>query len=388
MGLFSFMCVAHAQPTVPSAAITISGDPVQPAGAPTIVRLTILNTGHMPISYWCSGPGEYPDAQEYIATVVGPAGSSQRLVLSNGQHPAGDGRAMDVAPGKSIQFPATLGILAPGAYCLSVDCAEQAWGGSGRGAIVTWPATHSTKDYQFEVRPDNELAAAGDAMIVARVRVNDPFARMISATWRRRAVRAALVEDLTGDDIVAADRAADGLWGEADPAKVDGPLVASVILKHIKPPSDECDVGLMTRLTRGTQPLDSEPVKAAMAKLVLARPEGMVRGAAAAALDRPAEKVVTTNLFRLPDANHDLDPADVAQRRLHDAAMLAAMLELARSEDVHERKLAYAALADFPSSQAAVDALRIGQGDLDRECQLIAQHSMNAILRQMATTRP
>lgn len=388
MGFISFSCAAHGQLSIPRAAITITGDPVQPAGAPAIVHLTVLNTGRIAISYWCSGPGEYPDAQEYTATVVGPDGSAQKLILANGQHQAADGRAMDVAPGKSIRFPATLGILATGAYRVSVEGAEQASAGSSRGAVVTWPGTHSTKDYQFEVRDDEQLAAARDAMIVAKVRADDPFARMISATWPRRSVRAALVEDLTGDDIVAADRAADGLWGDADPAKVDGPLVASVILKHLRPPSDECDVGLLTRLARGTQPLDSGPAKAALAKLVLARPEGMVRGAAAAALDRPAEKVVTTNLFRLPDANHDLDPADVAQRRLHEAAMLAAMLELARSEDVHERKLAYAALADFPSSQAAVDALRIGQGELDRECQLIAQNSMNAILRQTATTRP
>jgi CO/xanthine dehydrogenase FAD-binding subunit len=112
-----------------------------------------------------------------------------------------------------------------------------------------------------------------------------------------------------------------------------------------------------------------------------------VRRAAASALDRPADKVVTADRFRLPDAN-GVDSSEVAQRRRHDAAVLDAMLGLAKSQDVHERRLAYAALADFPSSSVAIEALHVGQHDSDGQCQLIAEHSLNLIFQRSATTRP
>lgn len=385
MGLLVWICAAHAAEPAPTATLTLSGEAVQPAGAPVVLQLLIHNTGTSRISYWCSGPGEYPDAADYTATVTRADVKGEKIPLTNGQNPAADGQLRDVASGRSVRFPATLGILAPGAYQIVIESAAQV---SGPRSIITWPATRSTNIFRLEVRHDNDLAAARDAQIIARVRANDPFARFVAARWRSRVVREALVADLKGDDIVAADRAADGLWGDADPAKVDGPLVASVILKHLKPPPGECDVGLMTRLTRGSAPLDSDAVKAAMSKLLVARPEGIVRQATAAALDRSAETPASTKLFQLPHADSDFDTSDEAQRRRHDAALLGAMLELARSEDVHERKLAYAALADFPSSQAAIEALHVGQQDPDGLCQSIAGHSLNLILQKLATTRP
>jgi hypothetical protein len=364
--------------------LTIVGDAVQPAGVPVILQLLIHNTGAARMSYWCSGPGEYPDAADYTATLMGPEGPVEKIPLANGQHSESDGRSMDVAPGRSIQFPATLGILAPGAYQILIEGVPRF---GGPRSVMTWPAVRSSGFFHLEVRHENDLAAARDAQIVARVRADDPFCRFVAAKWPRRGVRDALVADLTGDDIVAADRAADGLWGDADPAKVDGPLVASVILKHLKPPAGECDIGLMTRLTSGSEALDSEPVKAAMAKLVLARSEGIVRRAAASALDRPADTVVTANRLRLPDAN-GVNSSEAAQRRRHDAAMLDAMLELARSQDVHERRLAYAALGDLPSSPTVIEALHLGQHDSDGQCQLIAEHSLNLVFQRSATTRP
>lgn len=383
-GLLAWICTAPAAEPAPTASLTIVGDAVQPAGVPVILQLLIHNTGARRMSCWCSGPGEYPDAADYTATLIGPEGPTAKIPLANGQHPESDGRSMDVAPGRSMQFPATLGILAPGTYQILIEGAPQF---DGSRSVMTWPSVRSSGFFPLEVRHDNDLAAARDAQIVARVRSDDPFCRFVAAKWPRRAVRDALVADLTGDDIVAADRAADGLWGDADPAKVDGPLVASVILKHLKPRAGECDVGLITRLTSGSEALDSEPVEAAMAKLVLARSEGIVRRAAANALDRASDTVVTANRFRLPDAN-GLDSSEVAQRRRHDAAMLNAMLELARSQDVHERRLAYAAFADFPSSPAAIEALHVGQHDFDGQCQLIAEHSLNLIFQKSATTRP
>jgi hypothetical protein len=382
IGLAACISVAASSPR-PTASLTIEGDEIQPAAAPVVLKLRVRNTGAARMSYWCSGPGEYPDASDYVATVerVDEAEPPQAIIFTNGQKPGGDGLAMDLRPNRSLTFPVTLGLLAPGRYRITVTGA-----GSRSNNVLIWPETVSERAFRFEVRHDNELSAARDAEMIARVRANDPFARYLSATWPRRAVRDALVADVTGDDVVAADRAADGLWGDAEPAKVDGPLVARAILKHLKPPPDGCDIGLMTRLTRVSQPVESDELKTAMTKLILARPEGSIRQAAAASLDHVSAKVAT-KLLELANAGA-LPITDADQRARHDAALLGAMLELARSADRHERKLAYRALVDFPSNQAALDTLRAGLMDPDPECQSVANTAMGVITKWQATTQP
>lgn len=367
--------------STPSASLSISGDAVQPAGEPVMVQLLIRNTGTKAMPYWCSGPGEYPDASDFSATLVNADGQVQKITLANGQNPGADGRQMELAAGRSVQFAVTMGIVQPGSYQLSIESAAQI---SGPLGILTWPAMRSAGVFHIEVRHENELAAKRDARIVAGVRAGDPFARFVASTWRRRAVREALVDDLISEDIVAADRAADGLWGRDDPSKVDGPLLTEAILKHLKAPPGECDVGLMTRLTGGFEALDSDQIKAALTQLMLARPEGAVRRAAAAALDRQLDPAATTKRLQLAQAP---DQTEV-QRRLHDAAMLGAMLELARSEDVHERKLAYQALSDFANKPEAVEAIRLGLNDPDRDCQAVARKVWIGIVNHIATSQP
>lgn len=379
-------CVFAAQaaaPREPSASLSIDGDAVQPAGAPVILKILIRNCGDVPMSYWCSGPGEYPNALSFIATVSSSDAPDHQVAPVNGQLNDADGRMIDLPAGRSIQFPITLRILAPGTYRVRIDCPAEV---SGPHAIITWPAMRSVNVFQVEVRHDNDLTAARDAHIVAGVRADDPFARFVAANWPSHGVREALVVDVSGDDIVAADRAADGLWGRDDPAKVDGPLVAKLVLKHLHAPGDECDVGLMTRLTQGSHPLESNQLKEAMSKLVLARPEGSIRRLAAAALDRPTDAAAygsspTRDLLQIKTPESEL-------LTRHDAVALGAMLELAKSTDVHERKLAYRALANFADRQEAVDAIHAGLADPDPGCQNVANRAMDLVLRHRATTQP
>lgn len=384
MGWLACVFAAQAAERAPSASLSITGDAQQPAGAPVILQLRVQNTGSVRMSYWCSGPGEYPDAADYVATVGGPHASLQKVSLSNGQRIEADGREIDVAPGQSIQFPVTLGMLAPGAYQVSVQGSAITSGPLGQ---ITWPAMQSASPFQLEVRHDNNLAAARDATIVAGVRADNSFARFVASNWRTRAIRESLSADLLSDDIVAADRAADGLWGRNDPSRVDGPLLAEAIQKHLKTPPGECDVGLMARLTSGFGASDSPPVKAALTQLVLARPEGVVRREAAAALDRQLEPAANAKRLELARPDPGLQLTDEVQRRRHDAAMLAAMLELVRSEDVHERKLAYEALADFANKPEAARAIEAGLGDPDRDCQAAARKAWSSIIDHIATTQ-
>jgi len=52
------------------------------------------------------------------------------------------------------------------------------------------------------------------------------------------------------------------------------------------------NIGLMTKLTRGSKPLESDDLKYAMAELAFSRPDGSIRQSAAAALARPNEPTV------------------------------------------------------------------------------------------------
>lgn len=359
---------------------------MQPANAPVLLELVVRNTGPVPLSYWCGGPGDYPDATEFIATISRTDRPSipGKSPLSNGQQPDGPGRAFVIAPGRTIRFPAAVRpLLPPGEYDVAVACAPVGRMQDGVVKVVTWPAMTSAKAFHVSVRDDAQLLAGRDQNIVAKVRAHDPFARHVATTWPRRPVRAALIKDLTGDDIVAADRAADGLWGDLAPASVDGPLVAEVILKHLQPPKDgTCDIGLMSKLMQRAEdkPAKSLEVRDALAKLALARPDGPVRDRATAALGLHGASV-PNELVQAAMAGAAAAPPSPEN------AFLRVLLGLARSADAGERKIAYRRLADFPDDPAALHAVRAGVLDDDAECRKQAEATLTLITRP-STTQP
>jgi hypothetical protein len=384
--LMAFLPLARAGELTPSATLEVHGDAVQPAGAPVLLELVVRNTGPVPISYWCGGPGDYPDAAEFVVTISRTDRPSLpgRSPLSNGQESNGAGRAFTVAPGRTLRFPAAVQPLLPaGEYDVAVEC--EADGRMHHGAVeaVTWPAMRSANVFHVTVRADDRLLAARDANVVAKVRAHDAFARHVSSTWPRIPVRAELVKDLTGDDIIAADRAADGLWGDRAPPGADGPLVARVILKHLAPPKDgTCDIGLMSKLLHpSTATKESPELLAAIAKLALARADGPVRDRATAALGLRGTSVPYETVKAALAAQR------AAATPVPNAAYLNALLGLARSEDAAERRIAYRGLADFKGNPAALTAARAGLLDADAECRRQAEATLASIVDH-STTRP
>lgn len=378
VGLFA--CASPAAAALPAATLEIQGDPLQPANAPVLLELVVRNTGTTPISYWCAGPGDYPDARDFAAIVFSarPRGPLIPTDLSNGQSDEAAGKAFEVVPGRTIRFPVAMPPLPPGEYDIKVACG---FDGRMQGRImkvVTWPAMRSASALHLSVRDDKQLIAVRDVSIVAKVREHDPFARHVASTWPRLSVRRELEKDLAGDDIVAADRAADGLWGDGAPAANDGPLVARVILKHLDPPKDgACDTGLMSKLMRreGDKPVESGEVRDAVAKLALARGDGRVHDGATEALGlgrgSVSNETVQTVLARLQGVTPP--PSD--------SPYLDALLGLARSADPAERKVAYRRLADFQGDRAAVDAARAGLLDDDAECRREASETYTRLNR-------
>jgi hypothetical protein len=233
----------------PRASLEVHGEPEQPAEAPVILLLTVRNTGKVPIIYWCGAPGEYPDASDYSAYLrhVGDRSSEAAVPLSDGQYTGTSASSRQIAPGKSLTFPAALPPLHVGAYLIWVEGEAEGRHENDHLKVVQWPATLTGRDFTLRIRADAALAAHRDELMIKRVRANDHFAHFLSRKYPRKAVREALVKDLDGADAVVADRAADGLWTATEDAG-DGAIIAAAIVHHLNPANDEPDTGLMNKL--------------------------------------------------------------------------------------------------------------------------------------------
>lgn len=379
-------CAAEAH--APAAVLEASADDVQPAGAPILLSLVARNTGGVPISYWCGGPGEYPDAADFAATIWSdaPHAKPMRVPLSNGQHSNDAGAAREVPQGRSVRFPAALPPLPPGVYHVTIDGAAQGRREWKVLRAITWPETRTEQVLRVEVRDDPKLLDARNRWLLDAIRADDPFAQHLSATWPAgEGVRRALVKDLMGDNVVAADRAADGLWGEGSPAESDPAVVAGALVKHLKPREGGCDMGLMDKLLRMKYRPDSTELAAAMVRLATSRNEGTIRRAAIACFDLPQQGPVdrsSTGRFHVRGGE-----SDPVARQQHDAAAVAALLQLAGSADPQERKLAIRLLSDYPDSAAAVARIKSAAGDGDRDVRIAAIGALNVVTAP-PTTRP
>ena len=366
VALMAWASSALAANDVCTASLEVTADQVQPANAPILLTLTVRNTGKTPIRYWWSGPSDDPDARDFTATVIDrKSGTSSRMALSNGQTPEAAGRSREILPGRFVRLPAAMPPMPPGDYTVNVvrDADEIDWPSMKVGVAVT-----------VQVIADQDLLAARDHHIIASVRANDPFAQYVAASWSRKPVKDALIEDLKGANVVAADRAADGLWFGAEPSQDDGAIVAGAILHHLNAPTDGCDLGLMDKLLKSGDQSPSDEVRMAASRLIAARHEGHVGFAATAILNLPTKEVKDIWIPRqppVPNGGRGTDPVQIAR---HDA-----MLEMLESHDPSDREFACSALADFPESQTAVDALRKAGHDVDVDVRMAAVAALDRV---------
>jgi hypothetical protein len=359
---------AFAAGEVSSTLLEVTADAVQPAGAPVLLVLIVRNTGKSPLRYWWSGPSDCPDARDFKARVTYQGrGITAQMDLSNGQTADASGRTREILPGRFVRFSAAMRPMPPGAYTIDV-LREEDW--------RNWPTMKAAAAIAVQVSADPDLIAARDSHIIARVRANDPFAQYVAASWPRKVVKDALVEDLKGNNVVAADRAAEGLWFGAEPPPEDGAIVADAIIHHLKASTDGCDLGLMDKLLKtGSQP-PSNDVRMAASRLTTAREDGHVRSAAVATLNVPARPVKEVWIPHqpqppVPNGGRGTDLVQVAR---HDA-----MLKQAQSNDPSDREFACRSLSDFPESLAAVEVLRTAVHDPDINVRMAAIASLDRI---------
>lgn len=315
--------------------------------------------------------------------------------LFNAQQADGSGHSREIAPGKSLTFPAALPPLSVGAYSIRVEGEAEGRSEDDLLKIVQWPATRTERDLALHVRADPALAAQRDELMIKRVRANDHFAQYLSSKYPRQAVREALAKDLNGADAVAADRAADGLWTATEDAG-DGAIIAAAIVHHLDPANGEADTGLMNKLLNAAGRFNSTAVRNAVTRLAAARPAGGIRETAVQMLDFPAgiplvrgdDGSMEVGSFRSDgDARTNLSRDAPREEVRRDPAVLDALLKIAKSADPHERKLAFEELGVFLDSPRAVAALRIGIGDHDQAAQNAAVYALTR-LEQPSTTQP
>ena len=361
--LFFFPTAAlRASGLEPSALLTVSGHSIQPAGAPLILTLSVYNNGFSSIGYWCGGPGEFPDAADFTATITHKNGP---VTLANGQR-SGVGRMRWIVPGQVMRFPAALPPLAVGTYEITVRC--EAYKPMQNGGIhaVIWPAMSTVKPLRVEIREDAALADVRDREIVAGVRAADPFSAFIAFTYPRPSVKSALADDLMSPSAITVERAMDGLWAEGVAEEADVPLVAKAIGQHLKPPDDGVDFAMMERLIKSISKERTPMAQGAVAK------------AAAARTGRVHEVAVSTlTTMRYPSSVRRRPSAQPPEE--YDPEAIRALIKLAQSLGAPERKLAYTLLADYPKSPDAMEAIRAGTSDPDPEVQATVHQSLNRV---------
>ena len=359
-----------------AATLDVTADPVQPAGLPILLTLSVRNTGTEPISYWCGAAGGYLNAGGFIANISYANGTrvilSERLSNSNGEFAWDAGRMHELRPGESFSFPAALRSLPAAKYSIRFSGDAQGRVENGHFADLWFPQT-SSAPLKVEVRKDEKLAAARDADLIAKLRKGDAFAQHVAAHFPRPEIRKALEQDLAGDDLIAAGSAIDTLWPDYNPPADAAPLIARAIRSHAKPINDGHDEWLMHVLLQMSQPFSTKEVKAAVEQVAAARPAGRVHNYAQARLTDAAlaalkESATTTT--------QDEDP--VEDLLIH---------TLVKSADPKIRARAYEALATYPHSPRAVQTALDGLADPDRSVREAAEKTLDAIHRMRQRER-
>lgn len=182
------------------------------ANLPIAFRMKVANSGNVPFSYWCGGPGRYPPGDEFVAVIAAADGATKEYRLSNGQYTqGGSGSGITIRPGDATWLPVVLEPLPVGRYTLQqIHCdARGSFPRPGAPMDVYWPAMSIMPNQTFEVR-DNPVAADRISLeMLARVRKYEPFAEHVASTYKIPAVMNAMLQDLESEDSTTAGIAAE-----------------------------------------------------------------------------------------------------------------------------------------------------------------------------------
>jgi hypothetical protein len=177
--------------TPANSSVSLKAEAVQSAGAPLLFTIRVKNISGQSIRFWNGGPGAYPNASNFAATVTDQLGSTRPIILENWQYTVGSGRPLEVKREASIEFPAASAPLPPGTYSFSVE---------------------KSPPIQIVVRRDTQLEQTYESALLAGLHRENPFSQQVAAHYKNERISEALLQDLLSDDLKVAVTAADALY--------------------------------------------------------------------------------------------------------------------------------------------------------------------------------
>ncbi len=340
----------------------VRAESAQPADAPILITVTLTNSGNKSITYWCGGPGNYPDAASYKARVTDSQGKVREVRLSNGQAQAGSGAYEEIKPGQTVVMPAALAPLPPGRYTIQV----------GRG-----------KSAQVMVKRDPQLARKRDQDILKRIRKGEPFAQHVAAEYPNKAVGQALFQDLLSEDRQIAFHAAFTLVDSREIPDNSVAIIRQAMQKQL-------DLEAKRR-SRNTEVL----IYLAFLAAKVGSEEAMAPVLALAGSDFDGETrqraVEALGAFKNPRATQELHGfLKDKERRVRfgaarvladrkDPAALEVLLAVAADREDQWRPYAFQALAKFPNDPRVEPAIKRGLEDPSAFVRAAAKRALQSL---------
>lgn len=339
------------------------------AGLPILLELSITNTGPTPFHYVCAGPGRYPSARPFTATVVGPDRQPFDVPLTNGQYEqATFAQVPAVQPGATVRLPVALAVPGPGTYTIRRirGEAEGESATSGRAKAVTWPAMAVDANLVVRVIVDPAGSVQFAADWLARVRANEGFARHVAVKYHVPGVAAAMVADLGSDDPEVVIRAAD-IASAFDNPRPDGlgDGLRRAAARWSRGESPNFDV-LSHLLSTATQDGSDASLDAALAIVGDARVREQERWVVVelASFRQPRAGAALRRLLADPDRVVQFAAATGLSKRL-DPAAVPVLIAASRDPADPNRHDAFARLADYLDDPRAAAAIKAGVADPD-----------------------
>jgi len=353
-----------------SASLSVAMDGSLLANFPLQYKLTITNMGKKPPCYLCAGPGMYPSAHLFVASVTDQEGRTRTFGLHNGQNTSGG-----FAVGRCIEttetFPAASHPLPAGVYTLVVTGSSQGYFKDDK-RIEAWPAMVS-EPITITVFDDPAALAEADRELLARANAT-PFAAHLAQTYGLDANGKARFKQLLHDDPrVAAEAATHRLPRRLPPG--DETILREAAAKHCHADTGSRDSKLLrfilgiARNIRTDEALDEifiiatsnedETTRIEAVKALGHIPE---KRAEQALIDLVADEHSPIHLYRL---------AGLARR--HNPIALAPLLRTATDENPRRRAHAVLSLGGLRDLPQAREALNRALKDADQNVRRSAE---------------
>jgi hypothetical protein len=394
----------------PVASLSIQADPVQPAGLPILLHLSITNTGSDPLSYYAFNfapiPASYPDARLFTVTVtdsqgritrIGPrtivvsAGKGLRVQqqdtpyeICNGQtlYFAFSGHIFSLQQGQSLTVPIALSALPPGSYTFSAESSEQADVAEGI-RYVTWPMMQTLQPAPVAIAENPSLSRLRLADFLDGTLHQDMSALADVSEFKVQPVVDVLVSDLTSPDLAVALSAAKAINLLRPVPDNIGESVYQSVTMNLDPDEPLGNFELLRQLVTLSRSLKGDKRLQTIEMVALSRKDPILRCDAIKMLksDKPEQQErIGSDLHRLltdPDSNVRGAAAVMLANR-HDPIALPILLSLIHLPNPYQNFL-YTALAKFPNDPSVESAIRTGLKDTDDWSRPQAQEALDML---------